>query len=88
VERGEVSNIVLALFASSIPSSRSRLLLITSVNSSPDHIRADFSHRFLTGSRQARDSRESIKARIKAQDSLDSMVSHDAQMHSIAITRT
>src|SRR6267143_45959 len=49
----------------------------------PTTIHADFSHRLHAGSRQARDSRESIKPRIKAQDSLDSMVFHDGQMHSI-----
>src|SRR5438445_10396355 len=47
------------------------------------NIYTDFSHRLHTGSRQARDSRESIKPRIKAQDSFDSVVSHDGQMNSI-----
>jgi hypothetical protein len=44
---------------------------------------ADFSRRFHAGSRQALDSRESVKPRIKAQDSLDSVVFHDGQMHGI-----
>src|SRR6266481_6313388 len=61
-------------------------ILLWSINPvyySPDRIHADFSHRFYAGSRQALDSRESIKPRIKAQDSLDSMVFHDGQMHGI-----
>src|SRR5260370_10093989 len=63
-------------------------ILLWSINPvyySPDRIHADFSHRFHAASRQARDSRESIKPRIKAQDSLDSMVLHDGQMHSITL---
>src|SRR5437879_11821197 len=49
----------------------------------PTTIYTDFSHRLPAGSRQARDSRESIKPRIKAQDSLDSVAFHDGQMHGI-----
>jgi hypothetical protein len=44
---------------------------------------SDAAPRFHAASRQPRDSRGSVKPRIKAQDSLDSVVFHDGQMHRI-----